>query len=283
LTTQQTAYAAAQHLGDQRALAHANYQLAQAYACNSDDEHAEQHVSRALELFRSLGDRPSEAVAMHGQALLLERQGRYSEAVPIVLEALRILQATGHWWTQATLENSAGWMYAHLGRYPDALERCQKALSLHRDSGHLGGVADTLDSIGYINLMLGDLAAAKTYYELALETYRDLGEHYGEALSLNGLGDTLSAQGNIHAARTAWSNSVAILDCLSRPDADVGRAKLSRHRSSVDSPSRARAVIYELDDLRNDRSDVSMSGELDAVGKSRISTETSGPEAKEDS
>jgi tetratricopeptide (TPR) repeat protein len=163
VTTQRTALAAAQRLGDNRALAHANYQLGHAHAYRGEYDAADLHIRQALDLFRDLGDRASEAVALNGLGLTLERQGRYGEALPPVLEALRILKALGHWWARAILENSAGWLYAQLGQYARALPHCQQALSLHHESGNLGGAADTLDTIGYIQLKLGDFAQAKTH------------------------------------------------------------------------------------------------------------------------
>jgi tetratricopeptide (TPR) repeat protein len=226
VTTQQTALAAAQRLADSRALAHANYQLGHAHAYRGEYDLANLHMHRALELFRDLGDRASEAVVLNGLSLTLERQGRYAEALPGVLEALRILKAVGHWWAQATLENSAGWLHAHLGQYPDALSHSHSALSLHRESGNLSGAADTMDTIGYIQLQLKDLAEAKTYFDQALKTYRELGDPFGEASSLNTLGDVLAAQGDARAARAAWLGSEAILNQLSHPHAEIVRIKL---------------------------------------------------------
>jgi tetratricopeptide (TPR) repeat protein len=228
VTTQRTALAAAQRLEDTRALAHANYQLGHAHAYRGEYEMADPHLRRALELFRDLGDRASEAVVLNGLAVTLEQQSRYGEALPPVLEGLRILKAAGHWWAQATMENSAGWLYAHLGQYPEALAHCRTALSLHRESGNLGGAADTLDTIGYIQLQLGDLAGAKTHYDLALEAYREGGFPLGEGSSLNSLGDILAAQGDTHAARAAWISSEAILDRLAHSSRDGVRAKLNQ-------------------------------------------------------
>jgi tetratricopeptide (TPR) repeat protein len=226
VTTQQTALAAAQRLADSRALAHANYQLGHAHAYRGEYDLANLHMHRALELFRDLGDRASEAVVLNGLSLTLERQGRYAEALPGVLEALRILKAVGHWWAQATLENSAGWLCAHLGQYPDALSHSHSALSLHRESGNLSGAADTMDTIGYIQLQLKDLAEAKTYVDQALKAYRELGDPFGEANALNTLGDVLAAQGDALAARAAWLGSEAILNQLSHPHAEIVRIKL---------------------------------------------------------
>ena len=235
--TQRTALAAAQRLGDSRALAHANYQLGHAHAYRGEYDAADLHLRQALELFRDLGDRASEAVVLNGLGLTLERQSRYDEALPPVLDALQILKAVGHWWAQATLENSAGWLYAQLGQYPKALAHCQEALSLHRESGNLGATADTLDTIGYIQLQLGDTTEAKTQYDLALEAYRELGDPFHEAHSLNWLGDALAAEGDTRAARAAWISSEAILDRLSHPHAEAVRAKLAQPDCSAEPGS----------------------------------------------
>jgi tetratricopeptide (TPR) repeat protein len=235
LSTQRIALAAAQRLGDPRALAHAHYQLGHAQACLNDYDGADPHVRQALELFRELEDRASEAVVLNGMALMLERQGRYAEALDQVLDALRMLKAVGHWWTQATLENSAGWLYAHLGRYQEALAHCQRALGLHRESGHRGGVADTLDSIAFIHRKLGDFVQSKAYYNLALDGYRETGDPFGEAQSLRGFGETLYAEGDVAAARDAWLSAEAILDRISHPQVDEVRAKIAALDSVTDS------------------------------------------------
>ncbi|MGH3197910.1 MAG: AfsR/SARP family transcriptional regulator [Streptosporangiaceae bacterium] len=224
--TQQIALAAARRLGDTLALAHAHYLLGHAKAQVDDYEAADPNVREALDLFRELGDRANEAVVLNGLACMLEKQGRYPEALAVALDALRMLKAVGHWWTQATLENGVGWLYAHLGQYDQALTHCQRALSLHRDSGHRGGTADTLDSLGYVYLSLGDIAAAKVHYTKAIEAYREISSPFGEGNSLAGLGDALLAEGDPGAAGTAWREAVAILDRLPHPLADEVRGRL---------------------------------------------------------
>ncbi len=226
VASQQTALAAADRLGDPVARAHAHYLLGHAQAQLEDYDAAEPHVHQALNMFRDLGDRDGEAVVLNGLALMLEKQGRYEEALAYAVDALRMLKAVGHWWTQATLENGVGWLYAHLGQYADALTYCQRALSLHRESGHRGGAADTLDSLGYVYLHLGDLAQAKAHYEQAIEAYRELGAVFGEGNSLAGLGDVLAGEGHAEAARAAYLEAVAVLDTLPHPLADEVRAKL---------------------------------------------------------
>jgi DNA-binding SARP family transcriptional activator/tetratricopeptide (TPR) repeat protein len=224
--TQQVALAAASALGEPLALAHAHYLLGHAQAEMGDYEAADPNVRRALDLFRELGDRGNEAYVLNGLAGMLEKQGRFQEALAVALDALRMLKAVGHWWTQATLENGVGWLYGHLGQYDQALTHCQRALSLHRESGHRGGAADTLDSIGFVYLRLGDTVQAKAHYTRAIEAYRDIASQFGEGNSLTGLGDALLAEGDRQAAAVAWREAVAILDRLPHALADEVRARL---------------------------------------------------------
>ncbi len=224
--TQQVALAAASALGEPLALAHAHYLLGHAQAEMGDYEAADPNVRRALDLFRELGDRGNEAYVLNGLAGMLEKQGRFQEALAVALDALRMLKAVGHWWTQATLENGVGWLYAHLGQYDQALTHCQRALSLHRESGHRGGAADTLDSIGFVYLKLGDTVQSKAHYTRAIEAYRDIASQFGEGNSLAGLGDALLAEGDRQAAAVAWREAVTILDRLPHALADEIRARL---------------------------------------------------------
>ena len=231
--TQQSALAAATRLDDPRALAHAHYELGHALADTDDYAAADPHVRQALDLFRELGDRANEASVLNGLAAMLEKQGRYDEALAVALDALRMLKAVGHWWAQAILENGVGWLYAHLGQYDKALTHCQRALALHRDSGHRGGTADTLDSLGYVHLHLGEFGQAKAHYAKAIEAYREIGAPWGEGNSLAGLGDALLAEGDLEAAAAAWRDAVAILDRLPHPLAQATRARLRDLEASL--------------------------------------------------
>jgi DNA-binding SARP family transcriptional activator/tetratricopeptide (TPR) repeat protein len=238
--TGETALAAARRLDDTLALAHSHYLLGHAQSQVGDYDAADSNVRQALDMFRKLGDRANEAVVLNGLAGMLEKQGRYPEALAVALDALRMLKAVGHWWTQATLENGVGWLYAHLGQYDQALIHCQRALSLHRDSGHRGGTADTLDSLGYVYLHLGDFGLAKAHYGKAIEAYREISSPFGVGHSLSGLGDALLAEGAPAAAGAAWREAVTILDRLPHPLADEVRVRLRSLESLAGAATTAR-------------------------------------------
>ena len=77
-----------------------------------DNAAAEPHLAQSLELFRELGDRGHEAMALNGRAVMTHEAGRTAEALDVALDALRMAEEAGHWWIQAVLESNAGRFYA---------------------------------------------------------------------------------------------------------------------------------------------------------------------------
>jgi DNA-binding SARP family transcriptional activator/tetratricopeptide (TPR) repeat protein len=233
VASQEIALSAARRLDDQLAQAHAHHLLGQAQAWLDDYDAAEPNARQSLDMFRDLGDRAGEAAVLNGLSVMLERQGRYPEALALALDALRMLKAAGLWWAQGTLENTAGWLYAHLGQFDEALTHCQRALGLHGESGHRGGAGDALDSLGFIYRHLGDYARSREQYGQAVATYRELGDRFHEGQSLAALGETYAAEGDLVAAQEAWRRSVAILDRLPHALADEIRARLEDLDSDI--------------------------------------------------
>ncbi|MFD7657685.1 BTAD domain-containing putative transcriptional regulator [Actinosynnema sp. NPDC059797] len=131
---------------------------------NVDEESALDHATRALELFRTLGDPVPQAQALA----------------------------------------NIGWLNARLGRHAEAVRHCLTALELHRRHGHRQGEAHTLDSLGYTAHQGGDHEGSTGYYRQALALWRELGDAYNEAESLDGIGHPLAALGRADEARETW-------------------------------------------------------------------------------
>lgn len=233
VASQEIALSAARRLDDQLAQAHAHHLLGQAQAWLDDYDAAEPNARQSLDIFRDLGDRAGEAAVLNGLSVMLERQGRYPEALALALDALRMLKAAGYWWAQGTLENTAGWLYAHLGQFDEALAHCQRALGLHRESGYRGGAGDALDSLGFIYRHLGDNTRSREQYEQAVAIYREIGDHFHEGQSLAALGETYVAQGDLAAAQAALRESLVILDRLPHALADEIRARLENLEADI--------------------------------------------------
>jgi tetratricopeptide (TPR) repeat protein len=238
VTTQDTALAAAQRLDDPGAQARARAELGYAHGMLGSYQDAHTHLQQALDLYRQLGDRTSEAIMNLSLAHLAGWQDRNGAARDHARQALEISQAEGHPAAQANALNTIGWYGAILGDHQEALGYCQQALDLLRDLGDRLGQAATLDSLGYIHHHLGHRARALDCYTEALRLFSDLGDRYKEAGTLSSLGDTHHAAGDVAAARECWQQALGILVDLGHPDADTVQGKLGEIASS---PGRAGA------------------------------------------
>jgi DNA-binding SARP family transcriptional activator/tetratricopeptide (TPR) repeat protein len=220
---QRTALACALRLRDPVALAHVHYELGHVSERLGDFEEGHAHLAQALDLFAMLGDEVNIAQARHGLSALLNRQGRYAEALEHAKEGLRLRRsfATPAPAMVAYSENAVGWLYAHLGQYAEALRHCGHALELHRESGSRTGAADTLDSIAYVYEQLADPEQALAHYEQALDIYRSIGDPEGESRGLIMLGDVQFAAGQRSAAEHSWQQAAAVLSRIGGDTAQV--------------------------------------------------------------
>ena len=232
-TTQYTALAAAQRLGDLAAQAGAH--LGIGWACTQLHvyEEARVHFERGFSVYAQVRDLPGQALARRRVGWMLGLQHRWAEATGHAARSLDLYQAAGDLIGQGQALNSLGWYHAQLGDLHRALSCCRLALALQLETGDEYGEADTRDSLGYVNHQLGDYAEAIACYQQALDFYRKLFDPCGQAETLDRLGDTHQAIGDTKAARHAWQQALAVLDQLRHPEADNVRAKLSRVADGV--------------------------------------------------
>jgi DNA-binding SARP family transcriptional activator/Tfp pilus assembly protein PilF len=210
LAVHQIALAAAERLGDQRALGHSQSGLGRTYMRVGDHEAAREHLDQALAAFETAGDRDSQARIRSWLAVLMENQGKYAEGLQHAREALRLRRAFGNRAAIAHAENIAGWLYARLGQYDESIRHCRRALDMATETGSRALAADVLDSLGLAYIGLGEPERALSYYQQALAAFRENGYVLGEFSALVGCGDAYLAAGDVAAARTAWRQALAI-------------------------------------------------------------------------
>jgi DNA-binding SARP family transcriptional activator len=227
VAAQWVAVAAARRLHDTLAQAHSYYLLGWALSSMGDNPAAEPNVRQSLALFRELGDRGHEAMALNGMANMFAEEGRFAEALAVAQDGLRMVKAVGYWWMQATLESTVGWIYAELGQYDSALAHCQRGLGLKRESGNRAGVGDALAIMGKIYARREDQAQAKAHYRQAIDVFQDFGATFDQAMTLIDLGQTLADEGDTAAAKEAWLTAEDIFVRLAHPHADDVRSRLA--------------------------------------------------------
>jgi len=232
VTTALAALAATQRLGEPFEQARVHRSLARAYTRLDRLDEAHLHLGHALDLDGAAADQagsadragPAETRLRLSQ--VLERQGRYAEALDNAVAALNLFRAARQRVGQAIALNSVGWCHALLGDHQRALGRCRRALSLLRKFGDRHGEADTLESLGYAHHHLGHHRQAIMSYRHATHLYRVLGDRYDEAAALTRLGNTYHAVGDTDAASATWLRALTIFDELDHPDAERVKAKL---------------------------------------------------------
>jgi DNA-binding SARP family transcriptional activator/tetratricopeptide (TPR) repeat protein len=224
--TQQVALDAATRRGEPAAQAHAHRALGLACTWLSRIEEAYLHYRQALELYEQLGDLMGLSRTRCNLAGLLDREGRYGDALSHAQQALDLSRAAGDRTAEATALNVVGWGHAQLGDYRQALGSCRQALALYQETADRPGQASTWHSLGYAHLQLGEHRPAVDCLRHALRLSRQVGNRHIQTKALNDLGDAHHALGDTGAARAAWRTALAILEQLGHEDADRVRAKL---------------------------------------------------------
>lgn len=121
-------------------------------------------MGRALDLYRELRDRTGEAHTHHILPFVLERQGRYPDALEHAQAALDLFRASGE----------RGYALRHLGEHDQAIACYQRALDLFRTLGDRTEEATTLAYVGDTHEAAGDRVAAVEAWRHALVIYEDL-------------------------------------------------------------------------------------------------------------
>jgi tetratricopeptide (TPR) repeat protein/transcriptional regulator with XRE-family HTH domain len=238
-TTQLTALAATERLGDRVGQAHVHRNIAHAWFWLGSPGDALAELSQALRVYQQLDDTVDQGRIHLDLTFIYDELGSFDQALDCARQALQLFQKAGDPRLVARALNAAGWCSAHLGRHSQALESCQQALELARQAGDIDLEALVRDSLGYIRHQLGNHAQAITCYQHALRIVRDTGEKYQQAQILQRLGDTWRGRGDLHAAYSAWQEALVILRDLGHHEAAQIQAKLA----SIPAPQAVRAPL----------------------------------------
>ena len=236
LTVYTSAHDAALRSADLRGQASASTNLGISYLYAEQYERGAEHLRRALDVWRRIGDSPGQARVLFSLAAVDERFGRYEAAADRLRQALAGYREVGDRPNASTTLSSLATALDRLGRSAAALDAGREALALAREAGHrhgeayalqvlanvemradqpgpagehlrraltlrrgLGnriGEADALDSLGMLHTRLGELDRAAASFHQALALFREVGSREGQAFSLNGLGEVA-----LHAGR----------------------------------------------------------------------------------
>ncbi|MEU2792368.1 BTAD domain-containing putative transcriptional regulator [Streptomyces sp. NPDC007100] len=219
LTIQRTALDAAERLPDRLGQAHAHRALGFAHHRLHQDDDAQAHLLRALEIFTALDRRDGQARTHRSLAFMANSQARHHQALDHYGQALDLYESTGNDSGRANVLNETGWTHILLGQFGEALIQCRQALAVHQRAGDPNGEAAAWDSLGYAHHHLAQYEDALACYHNALAIYQDIKDRYLEADTLDHIGDTHHALGDRRAADARWRQALDILAAMGHPDA----------------------------------------------------------------
>src|SRR5215468_5491823 len=137
-----------------------------------------EYETRALTIWRTLGDRGGEGETLNNLGLAHRARGETEDAL------VPLRQAVGDVKGEAETLNNLGSVYAEMGALQPAIRLKQEALERLQTLGDRAQEAGTFNDIGYIYDRLGQSDRALDYYTKALALNRQLGNRSGEAVNL---------------------------------------------------------------------------------------------------
>lgn len=165
---------------------------------------------RSAGLWRGLGDRGQQAVALRRLGQTWAALGEVLQANRAFAEALELTRRRGDREQQARLLNEIGSTFRLLGE-PQRAEECyRQALDLSRRTGNRSSEVTALNNLGVLHDTLGELQQALRFYHRARAGWQQLGDRVREAATLHNLGTSYCRLGRMREALDLLVQALAI-------------------------------------------------------------------------
>ena len=166
------------------------------------------------DLERDAGRDRIEAMYLNSLGGVLQRQGKFDQAVDAFQGSAGIEQRLGNQRGQAMVLNSLGGVLQRQGKFDQAVDAFQRSCDLEVKLGDDRGQAMVLNSLGGVLQRQGKFDKAVDAFQPSYDLLVKLGDDRGQAMVLNSLGGVLQRQGKFDKAVDAFQRSYAISDKL---------------------------------------------------------------------
>ncbi|GGK99309.1 SARP family transcriptional regulator [Planomonospora parontospora subsp. parontospora] len=193
-------------------------------------------LSRALELWRDVGEPAQEGMALHNLGWLCMQTGDLDAALDHIGAGLLVLETHGSNRVGLVAHN-LGEVLLRLGRYAEAVDRFERCLSIRRADRDLYGESITLAGLGRALCLLDRRESALEVLAEALSRCEEIGNREDQW-------EVLLSRSEIHLRRGDPAAAAADLDRALEPAARTGDAygraaclrQLSRARAALGDP-----------------------------------------------
>ncbi len=156
-------------LNKQSALANILFQFGN-FLCTLSLCHDAIHIyQQSLDIWRKIGDRNGEAMALNNLGYASRFLGQYQQAIEFQQQSLVIQHEIEDRSGEAKSLNNLGSIYGSIGQYQRAIELLQKSLEIQHELGDFDDQAKSLNNLGLIFDLLGQYQRAIEFYQKSLE------------------------------------------------------------------------------------------------------------------
>src|SRR5262245_34666642 len=161
---------------------------------------AVEKFSQAIMIWRSLGERYEEAVAVYGRGWSYRSLGDYYNAIRDLRQAATQMGTLQDRNGEAVARSALAWIYNYVGEIEQARENFRLALGTYQSLGNLRGQAIAIYGIGVTHMLASETDQALEYFDRSLELRRKVGDRSGEVLTLSAIGITYDYLGRSEKA-----------------------------------------------------------------------------------
>ncbi|HEX9707143.1 MAG TPA: tetratricopeptide repeat protein, partial [Steroidobacteraceae bacterium] len=211
---------------------------------SGDGERARKDYRQALNLFRSAGDGPAQALSLQSLALLSFEEGRLSDAMREFDEALALIPRDEDPENYAHTLNNSALPFRIVGRFDEAIARYHEAGEILHARGDKNGEARALHGLGITLMHSGEPERAAELLEAAIRLRGETGTQREQAISLLALGEMDRKSGRIEGAIAHDEKALAL---VAAPH-DLAQAKLALARAHL-ADNRLPQARRELEEI----------------------------------
>lgn len=182
------------------------------YDLLSQSDLAIDHFEQSIAILRTLGDRPSLAVAIVNMGVCLNEAGRNRESRIALLEALELLEAVGDETGQAGALGTLGSIAYSEKNYTEALRLSQKALPIFQKFNRKEGEAGVLDRIANVYADTNRYPEAIDAYKKSVALYTELGTKIFAANTLSNVARLQVKQGKLDEAEKTYRTCIQMFE-----------------------------------------------------------------------
>jgi len=151
-----------------------------------------------------------EAGRLNDDAVRLQAQGSYQQALSAFLRANELYQEIGDKMSEGRCTNGVGALCKDLGRYDEAKRWLEAALKLRQETEDQRGEALTLITLGPVYLKLGQSEAARQSLANASQLAENIGDQVLEGQAFFNLGIVCNETGNLMESLDWFQRSLAL-------------------------------------------------------------------------